>query len=277
MASVKAVISTAGFGTRLFPVTAAVNKSLLPVGNRPVIDYLLTELVAAGVQEIAFVTLPGDDAIRRYVEPQEWVREYFESRGWQRKYEPVSLVHQRFADIRFTWIEQPLDGRYGTAIPPMLARDFVGDSDWLLVTGDDVVLRADGGSDIADLVAAAADASAAVQVTEVPHQQVSRYGIIRTRSSDSRLWLDGAIEKPSPEEAPSNLASISRFFLRSDFFGYLDALEADPKTDEYYSFSALIAYAAEHPVLVHTIRGTYYDCGNADGWLDANLAVMGRT
>lgn len=271
----KAVISTAGFGTRMFPVTAAVNKSLLPVGNRPVIDYLLTELVGAGVRDIAFVTMPGDDAIRRYVEPQAWVRRYFEARGWQRKYEPVSLVHQRFSEVRFTWIEQPLDGRYGTAIPPMLARDFVGSSDWLLLTGDDVVLRDDNGSDIADLIATGA--SAAVQVTEVPRDRVSHYGIIRTRDEEGRMVLDGAIEKPSPEEAPSNLASISRFLLRSDFFDYLDALRPDPQTDEYYSFTALTAYAADHPVLVHPIRGTYYDCGNIDGWLDANLAVAGRS
>lgn len=278
MTGLKAVVSTAGFGSRFFPVSVAVNKSLLPIGNRPVIDYLVSELLAADVQEIAFVTLPGDDQIRRYVEPQEWIQRYFHDQGWEAKYAPVAHLHQRLAQVRFTWIEQPVDGRYGTAIPAMLARDFVDDSDWFLLSGDDVVLRGDGGSDLADLVAAReyVGVPAAMQVTEVPRDRLSRYGIIRTRSHgvDCAVEvLDGGVEKPKPEDAPSNLASISRFLLRPNFFDYLDALEPDPSSGEYSSIAALIAYAQTYPVLVHTITGDYHDCGNVSGWLNANLAA----
>lgn len=282
MPKLKAVVSTAGFGTRLFPVTAAVNKSLLPVGNRPVIDYLLTELVTAGVTEIAIVTMPGDDAIRRYIEPPDWIEDYFHSRGWVDKYVPVAEVKQRFADVRFTWIEQPLDGRYGTAIPPLLARDFIGDSDWLLLTGDDVILRTDGGSDLLDLIAARtrADVPAAIQVTEVPYENLARYGIIRTKPhpSDQNVMLfNGAVEKPAPEQAPSNLASISRYLLGPDFLDYLDVLAPDPRNDEYLSITALTDYAATHPVLVHPITGTYHDCGSTTGLLNASLDAAAIT
>jgi UTP--glucose-1-phosphate uridylyltransferase len=255
----KAVISTAGFGTRMFPITAAVNKSLLPVGNRPVIDYLLTELVNAGINDVAIV-----------------IEDYFHNRGWDEKYGPVAAVRERFGRLRFTWLEQPLDGRYGTAIPPLLAREFVGNSDWLLLTGDDVVLRSDGGSDLADLIAARTLAAvpAAIQVTEVPAENLSRYGIIRTRAhldDPARMLFDGAVEKPAPGHAPSNLASISRFVLRPDFFDYLDALSPDPRNGEYLSVTALIKYAADNPVLVHPIAGRYHDCGSINGLLGANL------
>jgi UTP--glucose-1-phosphate uridylyltransferase len=271
----KAVISTAGFGSRFFPVSVAVNKSLLPILNRPVIDYLVRELLAADVREIAFVTLPGDDQIRRYFEQSEWVRDYFYARGWESKYAPLAELYDQLSDVRFEWIEQPVDGKYGTAIPAILAREWIGDADWFLLSGDDVILRADGGSDLADLAAARADAGtpAAVQVTEVPWERVSRYGVIEIREQDGLRLLAGAVEKPPADEAPSNLASISRFLLGPDFFDTLDDLEPDPNSGEYLSIAALINYAQEHPVLVHTITGVYHDCGQPGGWLEANKAA----
>jgi UTP--glucose-1-phosphate uridylyltransferase len=271
----KAVISTAGFGTRFFPVTKAVNKSLLPILNRPVIDYLVSDLTAAGVQDIAIVTLPGERQIRTYFEEVGWIKEYFLSRGWDEKYAPVAEVHARYAGVRFTYIEQPLDGKYGTAIPALLARDFVADDHWFLLTGDDVIRRTDGGSELADLVSARAEADvpAAMAVAEVPLDQVSRYGIIRTRDHNGHTVMLNAVEKPKPGEVDSNLASVSRFLLGPDFFPYLEALQPDPKTGEYPSITALIDYAQDHPVLVHRIRGTYYDCGQPAGWLQANLAA----
>jgi UTP--glucose-1-phosphate uridylyltransferase len=271
----KAVISTAGFGSRFFPVSVAVNKSLLPILNRPVIDYLVRELVAADVHDIAFVTLPGDDQIRRYFEQSDWVKDYFYDRGWEGKYEPLADLYDQLADVRFEWIEQPVDGKYGTAIPAMLAREWVGDSDWFLLSGDDVILRSDGGSDLADLATAKEKAatSAAVQVTEVPWDRVSRYGVCEVREEGGVRLLAGAVEKPPADQAPSNLASISRFLLGPDFFTALDELEPDPNSGEYLSIAALINYAQTHPVLVHTITGEYHDCGQPNGWLEANNAA----
>jgi len=271
----KAVVSTAGFGSRFFPVSVAVNKSLLPILNRPVIDYLVRELVAAGVHDIAFVTMPGDEQIRRYFEQSDWVKEYFSSRGWHSKYEPLAELYDGLADVRFSWIEQPVDGKYGTAIPAMLAREWVGDSDWFLLSGDDVILRADDGSDLADLAVAhaAAGTDAAMQVTEVPWDRVSRYGVVKIREQNGVRLLDGAVEKPARDDAPSNLASISRFLLSPDFFEALDELKPDDNSGEYLSIAALINYAQGHPVLVHTIAGEYHDCGQPNGWLQANNAA----
>lgn len=269
------MVSTAGFGSRFFPVSVAVNKSMLPILNRPVIDYLVSELVAAGVSEIAFVTLPGDNQIREYFEESSWIKRYFYDHGWASKYAPVAELQERLSGVTFTWIEQPVDGKYGMAVPPLLAREWVGNSDWFLVSGDDVVLRADGGSDLADLVAAREESGmpAALQVTTVPREQVSRYGIIRTREHNGYRVLDGAVEKPSLEDAPSNLAQMSRYFLGPDFFATLDKLDPDPSSGEYLSISALANFAQDNLVLVHTISGEYHDCGQPLGWLKANNAA----
>ncbi|HYW14245.1 MAG TPA: sugar phosphate nucleotidyltransferase, partial [Longimicrobium sp.] len=187
----------------------------------------------------------------------------------------VASLYQRLADVRFEWIEQPTDGKYGTAIPPLLAREWVGDSAWFLISGDDVVLREDGGSDLADMVrdCNAAGISAGMQVTEVPWDRVSRYGIIRTRKHGDWDILDGAVEKPRREDAPSNLASISRFLLTPSFMQVLEALEPDPASGEYQSIGALITYAQQNPVLVHKIKGEYHDCGQPSSWLEANNAA----
>src|SRR5574342_761862 len=104
--------------------------------------------VQPGVEEIAFVVLPGEQQIRGYFTEDENLRDYFHGRQWHHKYRPLEQLHRQ---ARFTFIEQPLDGRYGTAIPAIVARDFVGDSDFFLLSGDDLVLRPDGGCDLADL------------------------------------------------------------------------------------------------------------------------------
>lgn len=273
--SIKAVISVAGFGTRFFPLTKAVSKCMLPIGNRPVIDYLVGELILAGVKEILFVTLPGDEQVRRYFMELGWMREFFERRGWLAKYSPIAELSKRLRGIEFHWMEQPMDSRYGTAVPAMIAREWVGSSDWLLLSGDDLVLRSDGGSDLDDLIKARALAAtpAAIQVARVPRERLARYGVVKTRRQGDWLLLDGAVEKPKVEDAPSDLVSISRFLLRSDFFEVLDTIIPDSLSGEYMSISALIRYARQKAVLIHEISGQYHDCGQPEGWLAANVAA----
>jgi UTP--glucose-1-phosphate uridylyltransferase len=278
MQDLKAVISTAGFGTRFFPIAKAVTKSMLPIMDRPVLDYLVEDCVRAGVSSVAFVTSPQDVQIRAYFTPDARLHASLEARGWSAKLRPLLDMHDRFRDIEFVWLTQPDDGKYGTAVPPMLAREFVGNSDFLLLTGDDFVLRDDGGSDLRELREArsAAAASGAMAVAEVPEDHVDRYGIVQTRDADGYAALAGLVEKPARAVAPSRLASISRFLLTADFFECLDRLRADDDSGEYLSTTALLDYAVTHDVVVHPLRGTYYDCGTPEGWLAANIAVAAQ-
>ncbi|GAA1369428.1 sugar phosphate nucleotidyltransferase [Catellatospora chokoriensis] len=279
MREVKAVIGTAGFGSRFFPYTAAVGKAMLPIGNRPVVDYLVQELAAAGVREIAFVVQPGDDQIRRYFEENARTKRYFEERGWTDKYAPVARLHADLAQVRFTWIEQPQDGRYGSAMPGLAASGFIGDADWFLLSGDDVVLRADGGSDLRDMRLARhrAGAAAAIQVTEVSRARARSYGMVRLRREAGWDALAGMVEKPQPGQEPTLLANISRYLLGPELLDRFARLRPDPHSGEYQTPTAILDIATDHPVLVHRIAGEYHDCGTPDSWLEANLAMRRMT
>ena len=149
----RAVIAAAGMGTRFFPIGKTVTKAMLPVLDRPVIDYAVADCVAAGARQIAIITAPGEAGrpIRHYYSHDAELENYCAGRGWQDKYAPLADIHEQAA---FTFIEQPRDNRYGTAIPAILAAEFIGDDDFLLVSGDDLLLRTDHGFDLADLAAA---------------------------------------------------------------------------------------------------------------------------
>lgn len=129
----------------MFPVTAAVPKSLMPVANKPVLHYLLADLVAAGVQDIAIVVDRGDQTIRQYVAGAPDVAAALRQRGWQHKFDAFAAAYGELASARFTIIEQDVSSdAYGTAVPARLAADFVGDRSCFYLSGDDLLMAADG-------------------------------------------------------------------------------------------------------------------------------------
>jgi UTP--glucose-1-phosphate uridylyltransferase len=271
--NIKAVIAAAGYGTRFFPVTKVINKTMLPVLNRPVVDYIVDDCLVGGASDIAIVCLPSDEQIADYYTEKPHLKDYFFARGWEKKYAPLEELHTK-ANIHI--IRQPIDGRYGTAIPPMLAEDFIGDSYFYSLTGDDIILRKQKDSLLADMIIAKQQCGAdgVIAATRVSKDQVSRYGILATRQENTTLWLEGAIEKPAPEEAPSDLASISRFLLPPSYFEYLKGLGADPITGEYSNVEALLNFAKDYKVAVYVVDNGYYDCGDIKGWLEANKAAL---
>ncbi|MFD6443821.1 sugar phosphate nucleotidyltransferase [Promicromonospora sp. NPDC060204] len=176
----------------------------------------------------------------------------------------------------FTFIEQPRDGRYGTALPAMLAADFVGEDDFFLIAGDDLLFRADGGSDLADLAEARdrAGVSAALGAAVVPGAEAGRYGVLTTRQSgDGSPLLDAIAEKPAQFTAPEAYANISRSLLPAAVLPYFRSLRP-AKNGEYQATDAIGDYAKDHDTLIHPVRGRYFDCGNTNGWLAANLAAF---
>ncbi|MFI9332145.1 sugar phosphate nucleotidyltransferase [Kitasatospora sp. NPDC052868] len=152
MPGLTAVIA-AGVGSRFFPIGKTTPKRMLPVWNRPRLSCTVADCIAAGADRIAVVTAPGECTrqVRHFLTPDPEMERYFAARGWQHKYEPIA----RPVPSEITVIEQPRDtGHYGTALPPMCAAESIAGDDFLLVSGDDLLLRLDQGSDLADLVAA---------------------------------------------------------------------------------------------------------------------------
>ncbi|MFG3056687.1 sugar phosphate nucleotidyltransferase [Kitasatospora sp. NPDC048239] len=169
MPGLTAVIAAAGVGSRFFPIGKTTPKCMLPVWNRPRLSYTVADCIAAGADRIAVVTAPGECTrqVRHFLTPDPEMERYFAARGWQHKYEPIA----RPVPAEITVIEQPRDtGHYGTALPPMCAAEWIAGDDFLLVSGDDLLLRLDQGSDLADLVAArrSAGTTGAVAVAARP-------------------------------------------------------------------------------------------------------------
>ncbi|WP_460391108.1 sugar phosphate nucleotidyltransferase [Actinophytocola sediminis] len=270
----KAVIAVAGAGSRFFPITKTINKCMLPVLNQPVIDYAVADCLAAGVSQIAIVTSPGETGrqVRHYFTEDPDLRDQFTARGWHDKYEPLAHLHTQ-AD--FTFIEQPRDDRYGTALPAILAADFIGTDDFLLLAGDDLLLRHDGGSDLADLVTTRdhTGTPAAIAAATVPGTDAHHYGVLTPRTTtDTHPLLAEIIEKPHHHPHPTAYINISRTLLPADSVIYFDKLRPAPN-GEYQATDAINAYARDHPVAIHPITGDYHDCGNTTGWLTANNAA----
>ena len=269
----KAVIAVAGMGSRFFPISKTINKCMLPILDRPVIAYAVADAVAAGAREIAIVHGSGETGrqVRHYFTEDTALRDFFIERGWEKKYAPLAHLHDQAG---FTFIEQPQDGRYGTALPAIAAAEFVGDDDFLLIAGDDLLLRSDG-SDLADLATArtAAGTSGAIAAATVPGDSAHRYGILQPRTSEGRPVLDGLLEKPANFSGLTAFINISRTLLPATALPYFEKLTPSPVNGEYQATDAIAAFARDHDLLIHPVTGQYHDCGNPTGWLSANNAA----
>jgi UTP--glucose-1-phosphate uridylyltransferase len=144
----KAVIAAAGLGTRMFPITKVIEKAMLPIGRRPTIDYIVRECAAAGVQEIAIVVRRGSTQIRRYYGDDTELRALLGRRGWGEK---ARALDELASVPSITFIEQDLEDRYGSAVPVMLARDFIADDPFFFLSSDDLLVEQRGQSTLAEL------------------------------------------------------------------------------------------------------------------------------
>ena len=276
MTALKAVIAAAGVGSRFFPIGKTVPKCMLPVWNQPLLARTVADCLAAGVREIAVVTAPGECTrqVTHFLTEDLELKAYFEARGWQDKYQPIA--HPPTA--AFTIIEQPRDtGLYGSAMPPICAADWIGGDDFLLVSGDDLLLRPDLGSDLADLAAArhTAETAGAIAVAARSGDKPLRYGIVHPRP-DSRPPLMDSVRAWHPDDRlrPTAHIDISRSLLPAAALPYFSAVEP-AANGELRATDAVTAFARDHDVLIHPIRGTFYDCGNPEGLHAANTAIAG--
>jgi UTP--glucose-1-phosphate uridylyltransferase len=271
----KAVIAVAGVGSRFFPISAAVNKCMLPILNKPIAQLAVEDCVAAGVEEIALVVAEGDTQVRRYFAPDPRFERLVEERGLAQRYEAVREVH-RLAEFHF--IDQPRDQGYGTALPVLAARKFIGEDSFFVMAGDDLLFRPDGGSDMLDLSAELerSGAGGAIAVAAVPSSESSRFGVVEARqgSNGSAIMTD-IVEKPESVAGNPNMihAFVSRSIVTAEIFTVLDALEPSPRSGELQWTDALTAFGRQTEVAVWPVAGRYFDCGNVGGWVAANVEV----
>lgn len=267
-----AIIAVAGYGSRRLPATKAVDKCLLPVLNRPIIDYIVRDCVDAGITHIVLVVSEQNkEQLQRYFGRSEDLESYLTTHG---KEDMLPLV-EPLKGVEIEYIVQPADVPYGTVTPIALARPSIPAGDQaLILMGDDFFYTGDDDRNpIADLLKAAGDGSAAL-AAEVEHSQVYRYGIL---VADDEGNLQYSLEKPKPEESPSNMISTAKSVFTSELLDETVTFYNEPATpgkEKYFNLQPYERYMAKgNKIKVVQGTGTYLDTGTLDNWLKANMFI----
>lgn len=269
----KAVIASAGFGTRFLPITKTIQKEMLPVINRPVIDYLVDDLIKAGIQQIIFVIDEHNKQVLHYYRENSRLENYLKQMSKAAVYDQVKELHQK---AEFQFVKQTDQNQYGTATPVKLAEPFLqGEDAFVVLMGDDIPYNTDGSSEVARMITFLKETNGHALATfvEQPTEKLHMYGIAKTIEKNGISYLQELIEKPQLAAAPSNLANISKYILTPEVFEIIENQPVDPKSGELYITDTVTQLAKTKQVVVYTPAGQYLDCGYPLGWLKANLTM----
>jgi UTP--glucose-1-phosphate uridylyltransferase len=278
MRCTKAIIALAGYGTRRLPITKALEKNMMPLGNRPVIDYIVDDCIKAGITDIIFVVSEQSEQIRTYYGHNALLEGHLKEHGKEHLSEGLGKLSTK---ANFKFVVQDRYQLYGTTIPLWLARDLVEpDEPFLYIYGDNVYFNEDGSSSIADFLekVEAAGTRGGVMGVEVPHELVHQYGVIVTKNKDGRELFDSIVEHPDIETAPSDINNAGCFLLWPDVFPFAERNMHQSETKERLVTDVVTWWAqAGNDCLVVHLKGEYLDCGTLEGWLHANNRIAGAS
>lgn len=263
----KAVIPAAGLGTRFLPTSKAVPKELLPILDKPLIQYGVEEAAAAGIEEVIVVTSPGKDALEHFFLADPELERHLERGGSPGLLEEVRRVHS-LAKVSFVTQEQPL----GLGHAVLMAKEQVGDEPLVVILPDDVIWHTEGASSQMIGVFDAFGASV-VAVEEVPSEAVKSYGVVDSQPIGEGVHqVKGLVEKPEPEDAPSNLAIVGRYVLTPEIFSCLERTTPGAK-GEIQITDAMALLLEEQSMYAYELKGIRYDGGTPLGLLRASLEI----
>jgi UTP--glucose-1-phosphate uridylyltransferase len=267
----KAVLPVAGLGTRFLPATKALAKEMLPVVDKPLIQYAVEEARAAGIEQFCFVTGRGKTALVEHFDIA------FELEATLRERNRVEALAQldamRIEPGSLLTVRQQVPHGLGHAI--WCARAFIGDEPFAVLLPDDLIL-----SDTPCLkqLADAYEQTGGnvVAVVDVPRDQTNRYGILKIGADDGRLVeVRGLVEKPAPKDAPSTLSIIGRYVLMPEVIGHLETLERGAG-NEIQLTDGMAKLIGNQPFHGLRYEGKRFDCGDKVGYLEAQIAFALR-
>ncbi len=263
----KAVIPAAGLGTRFLPISKSVPKELLPILDKPMVQYGIEEAVAAGIEHIIIVTSPGKEALENYFSKDPTLERHLIDSGSQELLEKVQRVSS-LAEMSFVIQQQPL----GLGHAVLTAKDRVGDEPFLLILPDDVIWDTEGASRQM-LRVFEKYGSSVVAVEEVPLDAVRNYGVVDSTLIDERVHqVNGLVEKPDPANAPSNLAIVGRYILTSQIFECLERTTPGAK-GEIQITDGMALLLERQSMYAYLFRGDRYDAGTPMGFLRASVEI----
>lgn len=263
----KAVFPVAGLGTRFLPATKASPKEMLPIVDKPLIQYGVEEAIEAGVRQMVFVTSSSKRAIEDHFDRNAELEHELEERG---KHELLAMVHSIVPpEVSCIYIRQPQALGLGHAV--LCAKPVIGNEPFAVILADDLI-DGDNVPCLSQMVKLfSREQSSIVAVERIPQEESYKYGIVEPSNLYERVFdVKSIVEKPKPEVAPSNLAVVGRYLLSAEIFDYLERIPRGTG-GEIQLTDAIAALLKDRRVLAYEFQGRRYDCGSKLGYLQATV------
>lgn len=265
----KAVFPVAGLGTRFLPATKASPKEMLPVVDKPLIQYAVEEAVAAGCDQLIFITSSSKRAIEDHFDKAYELEAELEAKG---KEQLLQLTRDIVpSHVSCIYVRQPEALGLGHAV--LCAKPVVGDEPFTVILADDLIDN-DAKGCVKQMVESYADhASSILAVQRVAKDETDKYGIVSLENnSDNEGFISGIVEKPAPADAPSTLAVVGRYVLNPRIFHHLEKTQKGAG-NEIQLTDAIADLLTEEKVFAYPFDGIRYDCGSKLGYLQANVEL----
>ncbi|MDA8622285.1 UTP--glucose-1-phosphate uridylyltransferase GalU [Psychrosphaera sp.] len=275
----KAIIPVAGLGTRMLPASKAIPKEMLPIADKPIIQYVVNEIIAAGIKEIVLVTHSSKNSIENHFDKSFELESILEKRVKRQLLDEVQAICPK--DVTIMHVRQGEAKGLGHAIA--CARPLVGNHPFAVVLPDVMINSYDSNlkqDNLAEMIALYDESRASqIMVDAVPNEDVNKYGIAdvdgaKIEAGESKPMV-GMVEKPNVDDAPSNLAVVGRYVLSADIW---DILEKTPvgAGDEIQLTDAIATLMDWEQVNAYVLKGSYHDCGDKLGYMKAFVEYSKR-
>lgn len=267
----KAIITDAGFASRYLPITKTIPKGMVPMGNKPVMQFVVEECAKSGIEEVIIVATPEGKPIYEdyFTNHVPKIEAQLSKQGKMDRFEPVKEI---FNLPKVTVIEQDPSYPYGNGSPFASAKSFIDDDEaFLAIYSDDLVLGAPAVKDLIDSFEKHPDAVAIIAGQIVPHEEIKKYASIDF-DPETEI-LHGLVEKPAPEEAASDLASYGRYLLTPEIFKFLDPKNIG-KDGELWTADAIAALIPTGRVYVKETTGKWVTTGDPKNYFLAHLEYV---
>ena len=260
----KCLFPVAGYGTRFLPATKSMPKEMMPIVNKPLVQYGVEEAFNAGMTDMAFVTGRGKRAIPDHFDVSYELESEIKGTGKEKQ---LAEIRNLIDKCTFTYTRQKYMRGLGHAI--LTGETLIGDQPFGVILADDLCLNSDKGvlAQMVDLYNQFRCTIVAIE--EVPQEETNKYGVIAGKEVHENIYrVDTMVEKPDPKDAPSNLAIIGRYILTPDIF---EILRNTPPgaNGEVQLTDALLTQATRGCVMAYKFKGKRFDCGSVDGFVDA--------
>lgn len=266
----KAIIAAAGYGTRFLPATKSVPKELLPVVDRPVIEYITEECVQSGIKDIIIVTRYGSSAVEDYLDSASYLESILVSKG---KIDLVNKIRHTYEKANFVFVRQSSNIPYGTAAPLLSAKSLIDkDENFVFMYGDDLFLS--GKPAISQVIDEflRTESFATIGASMVPESEVCKYGVFEFEDVGDEKILKNVIEKPKEKPYPSNLVNVGRHVYNQKIFEYIEKTPLNPSdNNEFQLTTAFLLMSKDLKVTIKTIEGKWVTTGDPLNMIKANL------